>query len=231
MTNSINMDANASHEEDLDIDALNDSQLYDKLRENNIVAGPIVDSTRDIYKKKLKKVLYGDEEETNQSFVGGDDGESELVSDRSRSWSEIVDEEEKEEEIVTDGDLTGPVVENEGGEEVVDGANGGQCETNSETEDDQPSGVSRPVDTSAGLRKRGNDGETKKENGINVVDPQPETKTSPLVLVLAFLLALVAAVVAITFVTNDVSDVDAMQEAILEAASKAVGGEGGEEAV
>jgi len=226
MTNSFNMDANASHEEDLDIDALNDSQLYDKLRENNIVAGPIVDSTRDIYKKKLKKVLYGDEEE---SFAeGGDDGESELVSDKSRSWSEIVDEEEKEEELVTEGDLTGPVVENEGGEEVVDGANGSQCETNSETEDDQPSGVSRPVETSAGLRKRGNVDEVKKENGINAVDPQPENKTSSFVLVLACLLV-VGAVVAIFFVTNDVPDVDAMQEAILEAANKAVGGEGGED--
>jgi len=230
MTNSFNMDANASHEEDLDIDALNDSQLYDKLRENNIVAGPIVDSTRDIYKKKLKKVLYGDEEE---SFAeGGDDGESELVSDKSRSWSEIVDEEEKEEELVMDGDLTGPVVENEGGEEVVDGVNGSQCETNSETEDDQPSGVSRPVETSDGLRKRvlGTNDEAKKENGVNVVDPKPETKTSPLVLVVAFLLALVAAVIIIIyFVTNDVPDVDAMQEAILEAANKAVGGEGGED--
>ena len=40
-----------------EIDMLNDSQLYKILQYNNITCGPIVGSTRDFYKTKLKKMI------------------------------------------------------------------------------------------------------------------------------------------------------------------------------
>ena len=153
MTNAEDMEIVAVNEEVLDIDALNDSELYEKLRENNIVAGPIVDSTREGYKKKLKKVFYGEE-----SIVSGE--ESELVSDREAE--EDLEKEMDEKELVENGEaatVEKPAEEDEVAdesmyeEEVVDGANGSLYKSRSDTDDDQPSGVSRPVDAE-GLRKR-----------------------------------------------------------------------------
>ena len=46
--------------DDLDIDALDDDELFEKLRENGVDVGPIVASTRPFYKKKLALVLKGE---------------------------------------------------------------------------------------------------------------------------------------------------------------------------
>ena len=46
--------------EELDIDALNDDELFEKLKENGIDVGPIVASTRPFYQKKLAMVLRGE---------------------------------------------------------------------------------------------------------------------------------------------------------------------------
>merc|ERR1740139_1516630 len=55
-------------EGEVDVDSLDDSQLLEMLRENNITAGPVVNSTRNLYKKKLIKVLGASVEETEVSI-------------------------------------------------------------------------------------------------------------------------------------------------------------------
>jgi len=54
----------------VDIDALEDDQLFQLLKENGIDVGPIVSSTRPFYKKKLALVLKG---ETMVNTSNGDD--------------------------------------------------------------------------------------------------------------------------------------------------------------
>ena len=44
----------------VDIDALDDDELFEKLKENGVEVGPIVASTRPFYKKKLLMVLKGE---------------------------------------------------------------------------------------------------------------------------------------------------------------------------
>jgi len=46
--------------EGVDIDALDDDELFEKLKENGVDVGPIVASTRPFYKKKLAMVLRGE---------------------------------------------------------------------------------------------------------------------------------------------------------------------------
>jgi len=158
MTNSLDMEALGEKGEDLDIDALDDSQLYEMLKENNIVAGPIVDSTRNVYKKRLRTVLYGNDEA--EEGVIASDGESEEGSganDReSEEEVEASDEEEQKDEEAIDRDTNHeePPMEmnDEDNEEVLADAEE-PYENKSDTEDDQPSGISRPV-PSSGLRKR-----------------------------------------------------------------------------
>jgi len=228
MTNGLDMDTIATQDDDLDIDSLNDSQLFEKLKENNIVAGPIVDSTREIYKKKLKKVLYGVDEE---SFVSG--GKAELVNDQEYEDEIVADKEE--DETVEDGNLTGPILEKEDGEEVVDGVTESQYESKSDTDEDQPSGVSRHVDTPSGLRKRvhGNDAESNEATDENDADPQPDVKpnTWPLVLAVVFLMIVVGVAVANYCLNVDMSDIEdpfrevpAQEEVLTEAANKAAQG-------
>jgi len=234
MTNAEDMEIVAVNEEVLDIDALNDSELYEKLRENNIVAGPIVDSTREVYKKKLKKVFYGEE-----SIVSGE--ESELVSDREAEEDSEMDEKElaengeaetvekatEEEEEVADESLYE--------EEVVDGANGSLYKSRSDTDDDQPSGVSRPVDAE-GLRKRvPSAAKSETESGgatkESVTPKTPKRNIGSLVFGIAILFFALGA--AFFFYSMDsegakASDsVDLMQEEIQAAADKAAHGDDG----
>ena len=83
--------------EELDIDALDDDELFEKLKENGIDVGPIVASTRPFYQKKLAMVLRGESMNgTNGNGVGFSDTEEE-------------DEEaepEVEEEVVTQPRVT-----------------------------------------------------------------------------------------------------------------------------
>jgi len=235
MTNAEDMEIVAVNEEVLDIDALNDSELYEKLRENNIVAGPIVDSTREVYKKKLKKVFYGEE-----SIVSGE--ESELVSDREAE--EDLEKEMDEKELVENGEaatVEKPAEEEEEvadeslyEEEVVDGANGSLYKSRSDTDDDQPSGVSRPVDAE-GLRKRapsaakseGESGGTTKES---VISKTPKRNIGSLVLGIAILFFALGAAFFFSVDSEGAKasdSVDLMQEEIQAAADKATNGEDG----
>jgi len=66
--------------EELDIDALDDDELFQKLKENDIAVGPIVASTRAFYKKKLAMVLSGESMNgTNGNGVEFSDTEEEDV--------------------------------------------------------------------------------------------------------------------------------------------------------
>jgi len=226
MTNAEDMEIVAVNEEVLDIDALNDSELYEKLRENNIVAGPIVDSTREVYKKKLKKVFYGEE-----SIVSGE--ESELVSDREAE--EDLEEETDEKELVENGEAKEVDDESLYEEEVVDGANGSLYKSKSDTDDDQPSGVSRPVDAE-GLRKRApSAAKSEAESGgatkESVTSKTPKRNIGSLVFGLAIVFFVLGA--ASFFYSMDsegakASDsVDLMQEEIQAAADKATNGDDG----
>jgi len=234
MTNAEDMEIVAVNEEVLDIDALNDSELYEKLRENNIVAGPIVDSTREVYKKKLKKVFYGEE-----SIVSGE--ESELVSDREAEEDLEMDEKELAEngeaETVEKATEEAEEVADESlyEEEVVDGANGSLYKSRSDTDDDQPSGVSRPVDAE-GLRKRApSTAKSETESGGTtkecVTSKTPKRNIGSLVFGIAILFFALG--VAAFFFSMDsegakASDsVDLMQEEIQAAADKATSGEDG----
>jgi len=233
MTNAEDMEIVAVNEEVLDIDALNDSELYEKLRENNIVAGPIVDSTREVYKKKLKKVFYGEE-----SIVSGE--ESELVSDREAEEDLEMDEKELAEngeaETVEKATEEAEEVADESlyEEEVVDGANGSLYKSRSDTDDDQPSGVSRPVDAE-GLRKRAPSA-AKSETDSGGATKERFTSKTPKrnigSLVLGIAILFFALGVAFFFSMDSegakASDsVDLMQEEIQAAADKATNGEDG----
>ena len=66
--------------EEFDIEALDDDELFEKLKENGIDVGPIVASTRPFYKKKLAMVLSGESMNgTNGNGVGFSDTEEEDV--------------------------------------------------------------------------------------------------------------------------------------------------------
>lgn len=66
--------------EEIDIDALDDDELFEKLKENGIAVGPIVASTRPFYEKKLKMVLSGESMNgTNGNGVEFSDTEEEDV--------------------------------------------------------------------------------------------------------------------------------------------------------
>jgi len=151
MTNSLDMEALGEKGEDMDIDALDDSQLYEMLKENNIVAGPIVDSTRNVYKKRLRTVLYGNDETEEEAIAsdGAKDGESEGEFEAS-------DEEEQKDEEASDRDTNHeepPMEMNDDDNKEVLDEEEEPYENKSDTDDDQPSGISRPV-PSSGLRKR-----------------------------------------------------------------------------
>ena len=78
--------------EELDIDALNDDELFEKLKENGIDVGPIVASTRPFYQKKLAMVLRGES-------MNGTNGNGVEFSDTEEE-DEGTEPEEVEEELV-----------------------------------------------------------------------------------------------------------------------------------
>merc|ERR550519_165675 len=116
----------------MDVDGLDDSVLYSSLLEHNIAAGPIVDSTRNFYRRKLKIVL---EEEANAGNEYQNEGDGGSVGRESDSQNE---------------------------NSQSDQPSDWQYENSpspSDTEDDQPSGISRPV-TQSELRSRFHGGES-----------------------------------------------------------------------
>eukprot|EP00088_Acartia_fossae_P046493 TRINITY_DN5021_c0_g1_i11.p1 TRINITY_DN5021_c0_g1~~TRINITY_DN5021_c0_g1_i11.p1 ORF type:complete len:390 (+),score=145.65 TRINITY_DN5021_c0_g1_i11:43-1212(+) len=67
--NSVNEAVSAA---DVDVDNLDDEQLFTLLKENGIDVGPIVDSTRPLYKKKLAALLRGETGPLNGSTNGAE---------------------------------------------------------------------------------------------------------------------------------------------------------------
>jgi len=229
----LDMEALGEKGEDLDIDALDDSQLYEMLKENNIVAGPIVDSTRNVYKKRLRTVLYGNDEA--EEGVIASDGESEEGSganDReSEEEVEASDEEEQKDEEAIDRDTNHeePPMEmnDEDNEEVLADAEE-PYENKSDTEDDQPSGISRPV-PSSGLKKRFPETvpDSTQTDGGNITGTGGKMETSSGWITKAVLSMMGVGIMAglLYFISSldfEVPEtVDSMQEAIQEAANKA----------
>ena len=56
---------------DLDLDAVDDDELFKLLKENGIEVGPIVASTRPFYKKKLALVLRGENDMNGTNGTNG----------------------------------------------------------------------------------------------------------------------------------------------------------------
>ena len=75
----------------VDISALDDDELFEKLKEHGISAGPIVDSTRKLYEKKLALILKG--ETANGNGVEYSDTEEE-------------EEEEEQSEVIIEPTVT-----------------------------------------------------------------------------------------------------------------------------
>jgi len=223
MTNSLDMEALGEKGEDMDIDALDDSQLYEMLKENNIVAGPIVDSTRNVYKKRLRTVLYGNDEAEEEAIAS--DGESEDEFEAS-------DEEEQKDEVASDRETNHeePPMEmkDEDNEDVLDEEEEEPYESKSDTEDDQPSGISRPV-PSSGLKKRFPETvpDSTQTDGGNITGTGGKMETSSGWITKAVLSMMGVGIMAglLYFISSldfEVPEtVDSMQEAIQEAANKA----------
>jgi len=79
--------------EELDIDALNDDELFEKLKENGIDVGPIVASTRPFYQKKLAMVLRGES-------MNGTNGNGVEFSDTEEEDEGTEPEEVEEEPVI-----------------------------------------------------------------------------------------------------------------------------------
>ena len=72
---------------------MDDDELFEKLKENGISAGPIVASTRKFYKKKLAMVLNGETANTsngNGAEYSDTDPEDEEVDDQPASTEATV---------------------------------------------------------------------------------------------------------------------------------------------
>ena len=80
----------------VDISALDDDELFAKLKEHGISAGPIVDSTRKLYQKKLVLMLKGETANTTNG--------------KEVEYSDTEEEEEEEEEEEPAAVTTEPTV-------------------------------------------------------------------------------------------------------------------------
>jgi len=105
---------------EVDVDSMDDDQLLQSLKENNIEAGPIGNTTRDLYKKKLKEALAGSAELVEEVSVNVTNGSEEGYSDTEPEDSANPIVEEPEEDTGADS-------------------------THLSSEDDQPSGLSQPA--------------------------------------------------------------------------------------
>jgi hypothetical protein len=105
---------------DTTVGEMTDEQLFVALRENGVDAGPIVDSTRDIYKRKLAAVVANDDEgeKLDESVAAPTNGVTEFSDTEPESVENsvnVVEEAVEEEEAVVE--VASPVVEEE---EVVE---------------------------------------------------------------------------------------------------------------
>lgn len=229
--------------EDMDIDALDDSQLYEMLKENNIAAGPIVDSTRNVYKKRLRTVLYGDDHEEEEDVTASDEESEEgnLADERESEEEFLGSNREAEEEIVA-GDQENEVdngdtnyeleIKDNDKEEVLDVYDESPYESKSDTDDDQPSGISRPVPTS-GLRKRFDEDvlDSNQRDGQCIAGKgsgaggKAETSSGWITKAVLSMIAVSIVAAGILFISSldfqIPETVDSMQEAIQEAANEA----------
>jgi len=108
--------------EELDIDGLEDDKLFLLLRQHGIDAGPIVSSTRDVYKKKLSMILQN-----------GDTAEDPPINGVAVEFSDT--EPESADNSMETVEVTLP-----------EPADDTDPEESKSSEDDQPAGVSSPVE-------------------------------------------------------------------------------------
>ena len=86
----------------VDVSALDDDELFEKLKEHGISAGPIVDSTRKLYQKKLVLVLKGE-------TVNTTNGKGVEYSDTEEEKEEEEEEEEEDDQpaaVITEPTVT-----------------------------------------------------------------------------------------------------------------------------
>jgi len=69
--NAVVTEENSLTVDGVDIDGLNDDDLFKMLKANGIEVGPIVESTRPFYKKKLALIIRGGETNGTNGAVGG----------------------------------------------------------------------------------------------------------------------------------------------------------------
>lgn len=81
---------------DVDVESLDDDQLFQHLKANGVDVGPIVDSTRILYKKKLAAILRGETGPMNGSVNGGEFSDTEPEDEVPEQQ-----EEEEAESVVT----------------------------------------------------------------------------------------------------------------------------------
>lgn len=81
---------------DVDVESLDDDQLFQHLKANGVDVGPIVDSTRILYKKKLAAILRGETGPMNGSLNGGEFSDTEPEDEVPEQQ-----EEEEAESVVT----------------------------------------------------------------------------------------------------------------------------------
>lgn len=146
---------------DFDVSQLTDDQLAEALVERKIAVGPIVESTRKIYRRKLITAMR--EESTNGGSEEHHSGNGTTENGHDVSTEQVElhngDFSADDEEVL----IGGKVAENNGLNEVSE-ENGGAIETEEEDEDDQQPSVvisksQEPVDSSttspvASIRKR-----------------------------------------------------------------------------
>jgi len=85
---------------DVDVESLDDDQLFQHLKANGVDVGPIVDSTRILYKKKLAAILRGETGPMNGSLNGGEFSDTE-PEDEVEVPEQQEEEVEEAESVVT----------------------------------------------------------------------------------------------------------------------------------
>jgi len=147
---------------DFDVSQLTDDQLAEALVERKIAVGPIVESTRKIYRRKLIAAMR--EESTNGGSEEHHSGNGTTENGHDISTEQVElnngDFSADDEEVLSGG----KVAENNGLNEVSEENGGAEVETEEEDEDDQQPSVvisksQEPVDSSttspvASIRKR-----------------------------------------------------------------------------
>jgi hypothetical protein len=125
---------------DVNIETLDDDQLFQLLKDNGVDVGPIVDSTRPLYKKKLANILSG-----GSGILNG-----------TSNGTEFSDVDTEEEEEAEEDQPAAVVTPKERTSARGKASSSSQKSTRSSTRVSQksPTADTSPLSTEAGLRKR-----------------------------------------------------------------------------